>query len=320
MTDRNDDVLDALRDARPPLDASSQSPHTPAAHRLMTRAIAVRRRPLWIKAAPAIAVTAAVALFAVTSTSTAPTGRRGGDVTQLRDVDIARVAASTRDAYSTTGRAEVQTASWGIGDGERSTVQIAFAGSDLETTAVINPEGSRPFETASRVVDGEFYLWDGPIGDKYWVHVVNESADAKQAFNADPRALLEMLDPGAEFEVVGERDGIRHLRATSVEDVPELSLGFGPAGGDDVTNLEIWVDENDVAHRFAIAFESTHSWHTGTLIVPFENGEPGRKIPDPSSPKKTATSRATVDIRFFDLGADIVIEAPADAAEVEGQG
>ena len=180
------------------------------------------------------------------------------------------------------------------------------------------------FQARNRTVDGEFYLYDGPIGHRTWLHDVNASGDWRMSlFDIDPRTLLDLLDERAEFEVVDVSDGVRHLRATRVGDLPELNFGLGPTETDDVTGLDLWVGEDDLVRRMQMttAKTETRMVGTGTIIERRPDGGVDKRIdPDQPGTPVTEVHRSSYDVRFSDIGADIDVLAPEDATEVRGQG
>jgi hypothetical protein len=69
---------------------------------------------------------------------------------------------------------------------------------------------------------------------------------------------------------------------------------------DDVTDLEVWVDEDGgLVRRVDLTFADD-------------------ELPRP--PDTVTVSFATISVRFFDMGEPITIEAPTDPIELSGDG
>lgn len=326
--DTRDGAVDLLRSARPTLAPPVSSPDGPEARAVRLRAMATspgRERPRTgtrHRARRALALTGvAVVAVLVATDGTAPVRPRSGP----RHHGIRLIAASSAYAYSTSGRATVSFETrFDGGSMERGTSDVAFAGDDLEmTTEYRYGKGAAGFVARTRSVDGELYLWDGPIGDKRWYVDVNASGTrAQDVFDLDPRSLLSLLDASADFEEVaseGGDDEMRRLRATDLDRLPALAVDFWPRE-DDVTRLEVWVGPDDVVRRLELDVVRVDTHRSGTKIVPFDDGTPGRKIADPDSPLVTSVSRSSYSVRFYDVGADVDVVAPADAIPVRGQG
>jgi hypothetical protein len=246
--------------------------------------------------------------------------------------DIALVAASSQKAFSTTGRAAVEFAT-GIGlDWEqKGRIQLTFAGENVDSVIDFGPSGGTPgFKSQNRTVAGNFYLLDGPPGQQRWVHITNEPG--LDLYKLDPRKLLELLAPAAEFETVGESNGLRRLRATSIDDLPDINLGLGPLRlrperrdgslGEDFTKLELWVGPDNVVRRLDLATESTETHRSGgeTILVPRADGQMHKMVDPETGEMVTTTHRSSYSVTFSDLGADIEITAPEGAEPVEGKG
>jgi hypothetical protein len=246
------------------------------------------------------------------------------------DLDMRLVAAATSDAMKGTGRARVDFDIFkGRQDRAGGVMRLTFAGEDLEMITDFEADAYSPgFQSRNRTVDGEFYLYDGPIDRRYWIHDVNASGQqGSDIFNVDPRTFLEIVEPGATFETVSTDDeGVRRLRATKVEEVPPLNLGHGPIAikGQQVKRLELWVGPDDIVRRFDLDLEYTETHENSggrAKIVNHEDGTFTKEI-DPAHPGETVveTVRTSYAVTFSDLGAPITIEAPAGARRVEGKG
>ncbi|HVL81910.1 MAG TPA: hypothetical protein VM840_10000 [Actinomycetota bacterium] len=227
-----------------------------------------------------------------------------------------------------TGRAEIRFSTGKEEWVRRGTARVAFAGQNLEMEIDFAPDGRSPgFRARNRTVDGEFYLLDGIPGQEGWFHDVNAAgAQRSDLFNIDPRSVLTLLEPTVGFEEVGrdEIDGqpVRHLRATRTDQAPPLNFGMGSTEGQDMKQLDVWIDEENIVRRIDVRFSTTlASPSAGEILVKDENGDT-RKIPtgEDSLEPKTVTTHSSYSARFYDLGAAIEIVAPVDVTRVEGKG
>ena len=310
-----DPLLAALRNARPALHDVEPDDE------LMARIIAGPRRTRrggarWI--AGAVAMVAAALALTLLVTQTGP-----------RTVDIALVAARSQEALRGSGRAHVESVTdRGLANEQRWSNDVTFDGDDVEMVMRFAGDGrSTGFTAHNRTVDGEFYLLDGPPGRQRWIHDVGANATTRgtDLFSLDPRTLCELLKDSAEFERVNEHDGVKHLRATEVNDLPPLSFGAGPsdARAEDVTRLELWVGPDDVVRRIDIDLERTERERRGAMsrITQNPDGTYTKEI-DPAHPgtEELVTHRSSYSVRFAGIGDPVEIVAPAGAADVEGKG
>jgi hypothetical protein len=219
-----------------------------------------------------------------------------------------------------SGRATVTYVS-NIGSDYETRVEgaIEFAGHDVAMRLDFAGSHGRPgFVARNMTVDGEFYLMDGVPGDQHWVHDVGEADGGGEPFSVDPRNLLKVLEPKADFETVDVDGDVRHLQARSLDQIPEMNLGLGPSSDAEVTKLELWVGSDDIVQRLAFDYDITEDL-SGQMYVKDENGNRKRFVPPAGTPK-SRTYSSSYSVEFFDVGADIKIKAPADATEVTGQG
>lgn len=357
MTGRSneDEILEALRDVRPRLTEEDESAHGRKASDLRLTIVGKGWEP---RARKAFTLTRAGAAALVGAAAVSIGLGVGGGSSQdpatqtLRAPDIELLAAESREAFSTTGRAVAKfVLADGLDQEQRGEVRAIFAGNDLDLTLDFETGGfgSPGFQARNRTVDGQFYLLDGPPGDRRWYHDTNASGSrAQDLYNLDPRTLLQLLDESSDFETVGteQRGGeeVRHLRATRLQDVPPLNLGFGDNADAGATSLELWVGPDDVVRSLAVSFEATETAPDRRMIrVKPRDGDPKRvtmrgrwmiiQLPDgtrvkrpvgdvtkPSEGGTTTTYRSRYSVEFFDLGAPIEIEAPPDPIEVAGKG
>jgi len=331
MAFRNTDpLLKSLSRARPDIDDAQVMSNSAQAQALLVMVKSgestevttrpPRRRIGWRVALPTAAVVAAALTVALVAGNSIP------------PTDIALVAASSQKAFSTTGRATVEFATdIGLDYEQKGRIQLTFAGENVESATEFGPsEDSQGFKTQNRTVAGNFYLLDGPPGQQRWVHITNEPG--LDLYNLDPRRLLELLAPSAEFETVGDENGLRRLRATSLDDVPDMNLGLGPLRlrperrdgklGEAFTRLDLWVGPDNVVRRLDLATESTETHRSGgkTLLVPRADGQMHKMVDPNTGELVTTTHRSTYSVTFSDLGADIEITVPDGATQVEGKG
>ena len=308
-----DNPIDTLRAVRPKHDDTAAPMHLVDA--IVATDVAPARTHRLRRPLAGLAAVAAIAIIA------AAISTRGS-----HPIDIALVASASRAALD-SGRATVDFASNTHGGLNQSgTEKISFSGDDVEMTIDFASDGRSPgFQAQNKTVDGEFYLLDGPIGLEHWIHDTNASGmSRKDIFSLDPRTLLDLLSPSADFEQVGEADGVRHLRARSVDGVPVLNLGLGPTDGQDTSGLEVWVGRDDVVQRIDLAYDTTEvSEHSGALakIVRHADGTVTKEI-DPAHPghREVYRTHSTYSARFTDVGAPIAITAPTDSTDVAGKG
>ncbi|HVE92325.1 MAG TPA: hypothetical protein VNE62_08505 [Actinomycetota bacterium] len=323
MKDRSDagDVLIALRNARPVLDEPSANPESAAALLLLDRVTSMPRgskpRHRALLAATAVAAVVAGGLIAVSRDAKAP----------RPPLDVRLVAAASHTGLADTGRAEVTFAmDAGTQTEQRGISKMTFAGNDLEMVTDFAGSRGRPgFQSVNRTVGGQFYLLDGPPERKRWYHDVAASgSQRKDLFSLDPRDLLDMLQPSASFSEQGSRpvDGerMRRLVAGTPGNVPTMNLGLGPNDGSRVTHLSLLVDRRDVVRRIDLRTEWKETRTTGEAFEKRPDGTV-RLIPAPSgAPTTIVVHRSEYTARFYDLGAPVMIEAPAGALPVTGKG
>ena len=310
----HDALLVALRDTRPEMHETEPDDELYA--RIVNGPWAAGRRHVRWTASAVATIAAALAIVLVTVQSPGP-----------RTVDMALVAARTQEALRGPGRAQVDSVTdRGLEYEQRATTSVAFDGDDLEMVMEFAGERGRSGFTAhNRTVGGEFYLLDGPPGQQRWIHDTNATGTrGTDLFSLDPRTLCDLLKGSAEFEVVDERDGVTHLRARSVDELPPLSFGAGPsdARAEDVTRLELWVGPDDVVQRIDLDLERTETTRQGgeTILVPRADGRMHKMVDPDTGEMVTTTHRSSYSVRFFDVGEPVSIVAPADAVRVAGKG
>ncbi len=292
----DDPVLERLRAARPAPATALLDPAAPAARDLADRITGRRartRRPAVARRVAAMAAAAAVVVAAVV------VGPWGSSEPRPAAAIVREAAAASARAL-TSGRAVVTSPDGDLELGDA--VTYTFAGDDMSATFDGIEVGGVPYAAARRVVDGERYFHWTPAGaPTEWLHDVTVGSVEIGPFVFDPRGLLAVLEPDADFEVVGDDtvDGVdvTRLRATTPEavDAAALQLGQATAAGTP-TALEVWVDGDGVTRRIDL----TVSVEQGLEIDPVA----GTSIPLP--PQVSSYS-----VRFTDIGAPLTVEAPA---------
>lgn len=304
----HDDVIDLLRRAKPAGPPEELvSPHAPAAQALVEEILSMQTvepeseivaipRPRRRRRVLAMGLAAAGAAAAVAAVSIVVSPVEPSEATPIE----AALAQSTA-ALDVSGRAEV---TWEItyeGQVDNGWVDGGvdlweFSGDDSSVTLGV-PGLADDEAPINRIVDGEFYAYlNGETGEMQWFHDINGDPSGAQHRNADPSTLLAQLAPAGEFEDIGEDtvDGVptRRLRATNPGETPTLlpNQDDGEFLGE-VTNLEVWVDDDGYVRRVDLAYGGQGS-----------------------------VAEASTSIRFFDFGEPITIEAPIDAVDHDPAG
>jgi hypothetical protein len=320
----DDRLLVRLRAARPTIPDEVASPHAPANQLMLERIVGGapapgghrrlapverparhdgKRSVLW-PAAVAAAV-AAVAGFVVAAPFGSADPSAGAVV---RDAAVASAEALDSGRAVLTVRQE----------GTEDVYEYTFAGDDVGVEMVLAATGDAATTGERRVVDGELYWRVGDDPSTPWLHMVGDGAEPLSVFGDDPRTLLAGLTPTAGFDLVGDDtvDGVAvtRLRATTPEriDARQLRLGEATSGGGAVTELEVWVDGDDVVRRVDLAM--THTVSVAATEVP-ASGDDGAGAPA-VEPEHIAVEVES-SVRFTDIGMPNAVEAPEDAREVE---
>jgi hypothetical protein len=319
------DVIDTLRRHRPEdLPDEVVSPHAPAAEALLEEILSMQTIDP-VDTAAAVSddsdvpgaqhrrrsrrvVTAAAAAAAVVAASVV---LRPADPSAASTVDAA--IAQSLESLDVSGRAEVAMHEVYVDEqGNQKWVQDSvdtweYSGDDSSVTGTFRINGVDAIpgdvDPINRRVDGEFYCYcltsDGAFR---WYHDPGLRGN-DDALRANPATLLDQLRPAGDFEPVGTGlvDGAETIRfrASRPADTPAdvLRESWGQLG--EVTDLEVWVDEDGLVRRVDIAFS---------------DDEP------PRPPDTVNVSSATISVRFFDVGEPMTIEAPTDPIELSGEG
>ena len=341
-----DPVIEALRSARPDLTDESFRPGAEATALLDEIVAGPVRRP---RGRVAVAVSAVSIAAAITAAVVAvgSVGVHDGKVVvhqQVAAAEMRTIARTSAGALAASGRAEM---TFDVGQGafgeQRGTSRVAFSGENLDV--VLQFDDPNGFTAHNKTVDGQYYLLDGAPNAKRWYHDIGATPLGSDLFDLDPRTLLAVLQPTAGFVDVGTEqtaDGtLRHLRATTLGNLPALHLVLGPLNGRDITSLDLWVASDSTVRRLDLTSSHTETQQPACFVQAPPEGsgvkvclKPGGKlsrtadgkitvipgdVPAPKSPV-TVTTTSSYSLRFSDIGAPISITAPADPIQVHGKG
>jgi hypothetical protein len=343
----SDDLINRLAQARPDVSADLLEPNPALIEEILMTTPTPKRRfvtPLRLGAAAALATAAAA--VAITLPNGAASTAHPSVTSQVAAPNMRRIVESTAAALS-SGRAHV---TYRTDNGhyihDSGDFTIEFAGDNRSTVGRLDPgdpckdasvsvpqercDADNSFEIANKVVDGRFYLRDGAPGQQTWIEDTNEHLSGSDLFNADPRTLVAGADNAAQFRDVGAAtvDGVatRHLKATRLDAVPRVNLGLGPVNDDKtkVTKFDVWVDTDDVVRRLDVSTSVTETVYpmARTILKKDAEGKVVGKSLDEANmgPSEQRTTVTDYSITFADIGADIVITAPANARQVAGKG
>jgi hypothetical protein len=261
-------------------------------------------RRLLPKAAAVAAVAATVGGLVVVS----PFGS-----TEPSAAAVVRDAAAASPEALASGRA-VLTVEY---EGHQDTYEYAFAGDDVSVEIGLGSTSGNPYPGERRIVDGELYWHVGGDPATPWFHQTG-GVESRSDFGGDPRWLLASLAPNAGFEIVGDDtvdgEAVTRLRATTPENVDagELSLAEATMSNGTVTDLEVWIDSDDVLRRIDLTMTQTFDLMTGTAP-----GQPGDGPVDVGTVEpESVTQVITASVRFIDIGVPDTIEVPQNVRDV----
>jgi hypothetical protein len=235
---------------------------------------------------------AAAAVLVATAGSGAPPVHHGAQPVLLTAATVRQVAAASRSALATSGRAVVayRTTQSGVLQ-DSGADNITFSGKNWndafsETVPGAHGQAAHKQSAINRIVNGQFYLYIAARTPRLqWYHDTNPSGHPSFTI-PDPRTVLRALAPSARFVTAGYQiiGGLRlkELRATNPGHVPGLGALPDVDPQAHVTSLRVWVDGHGVVHRIGLAFESTSEVYPrsaynvrrktdGTLIVTVPN-------------------------------------------------
>jgi hypothetical protein len=284
------------------------------------------RRIARYAAAPVAAAALIAGLIAVSLPDTSPRTepRQAAGPAKPVAVDMQRIAATSAAALH-SGKARVDIVS-GIGSPmeQRISGLVLFSGDDLEMQLHFGPVAGRGdgFDAENRTVGGEFYLLDGPPNAKRWYHDTNAGGGkGTDLFTADPRSLLATLGPVAGFTVVDTADGLRHLRATRLDQLPSLNLTMGPIDPREIELLDVWVGADDVVRKLETRLLHIERTESGPLLVKDGKGRVVRQVvPVDANQATTTETRTSYAIEFTEYGSPVEITPPAHAVDTAGKG
>jgi hypothetical protein len=226
-----------------------------------------RRLPT-VLAGAGLAVTAAVAAVAIAVTATGGgTPVPGGTVT-LTAAKVQQMADASHSALARSVHAVVsfRVVTAGVPQAY-GTSNVTISGKSWnraysDTTLAAGPAAARTESTIERFVNGQDYMWAMVRGRRQWIqHPLPLPLRPEQTNLRDPRLLLGLLEPSAQFQVTGYQTigGVRLkvLRATDPGRLPHSrALPSIFTSGQPVTSLQLWVDQQQVVHRMAVAFRA----------------------------------------------------------------
>ena len=317
----DDPLLLRLRAARPETPDEIASPHTSANQVMLERIIggpraaggryrggrAPRSRREARRLAPRAAAVAAAAATVAGLVVVSPFGS-----TEPSAAAVVRDAAAASEEALASGRA-VLTVEYQ--EGYRNTYEYAFAGDDVSVEIGLGSTSSSA-SGERRIVDGELYWHVGDDPATPWFHQTG-GMESRNDFGGDPRSLLASLAPNAGFEFAGDDtvdgEAVTRLRATTPDNVDagELSLGEATVSGV-VTDLEVWIDSDDVVRRIDLTTTQTFDVMTGEGLR-----QPGDGPLDVGAlERETVTQVITASVRFIDIGVPNTIEVPQNVRDV----
>ncbi|HEX2053067.1 MAG TPA: hypothetical protein VHJ78_04980 [Actinomycetota bacterium] len=296
-------------------------PRSAAAARGARKAPEVSRLPWrWAGGSSVALLLLAVVLIRV------PSDSRPATEAPSSEEAILTIASESQTALTLSGKAEIVFSQEGGGVTDTSGVtHLSFSGDDVDMVIEFAGREGRPgFQAHSRVVDGDFYLLDGPPGRQIWIRDTNAGAmRASDMFSFDPRTLLSALRPQVGFQQMPDPEaGLRHFRAVSPEGLSVVNLSEGPIDPKTIKSLDVWAGSDDIVQRMEVMTERKETRRPGARTAIVEENWQQRKIiaPDDTTPEVTATIRSTYSIKFSDVGEPLDITAPPGAVDVAGQG
>jgi hypothetical protein len=224
------------------------------------------------------------------------------DTTPSAVATVHSAAAAAADADS--GRIETTFSAEGT-DGEESgslegSFQAAYSGSDIGFTVDVDAiEGAEEFGelpvSEVRLVDDVLYVNEG----EQWLALDTEGLLGQMVSDfVDPRSVLETIQEITETTEIGSAtiDGVQTTQYQSIIDLADETLsesgwlGFEGASidADGEITVDLFVDEDGMLRQFNLSGDMEDSEGSGE------------------------TGSFTVTTRFFDIGTDITVEAPAD--------
>ena len=326
-----DSVMQALRLARPQAaHPSDLSPESPRAVRMMEEILSQAAPTLFPKARkpgigrthPAWRWSAGAAVATLLFLAVYQIGGLPPDVDTVPDTGAAilKIASSSERALQGSGRAQIVFTQEGSSMAtSKSVTSLAFSGEDLEMVIdFAGQDGRDGFQAQNRTVDGQFYLLDGPPGEKEWIRDTNSaSMKGTDFFNLDPRTLLSALGPQVGFRELPQKNGLRHFRASKPALLKELSLG-DPVDPKTITSLDVWAGDDNVVRRLQLVASRTETGRPGARSIVVEKDGRMTKIVDPAdtTPEVTRTIRTTYNVEFSDIGQPVEIKAPPNPRDV----
>jgi hypothetical protein len=224
----------------------------------------------------AAAVAAALVVSGMGGTVASRTSATSGNSAKsavLTAAMVQRVTSQSRTALATSGRATI---AYRLTDNGTETVSgsdiITFAGHNWndvvsQTFPASKGQAAQSQTAINRIVGNQFYLLsEDKNGHGQWIHDTNSSGHPSVQI-PDPRSLFGLLQPSADFKVVGHEvvHGVRltELSATKSPELRALNWLPGAQPGAKVKSLTVAVDSNNVVHQMSLRVkyaQTTKGW------------------------------------------------------------
>ncbi len=227
-----------------------------------------------IVAAPVAAAIAAVALVVSGTGGAVTAAKPPGPVHPAKSAVLTvamvhRVTSQSQRALARSGRASI---AYRLKDNGTESVsgsdKITFAGRDWNDVVsqkfpASNGQPSTTQTAIDRIVGGQFYLHtQGSDGHVVWFHELGRHGHPSVQI-PDPRTLFGLLNPSAQFVVVGHHTvhGVKLtvLRATKQPKLHDLGWLPGVERGAQVQRLTVSVDSSDVVREMALSVRHVHT-------------------------------------------------------------
>jgi hypothetical protein len=259
-----------------------------------------RRRHWGVLAAAAAAVMILVAGVATFLPDNTPSA--------LAAVQSAAAATANSDSGEITVSFWVEGSDGSISEQVAGDVNAVFNEADVAVAVDLTDRPSRfgvglPSSVESRLVDGKLYVNDGK---QWFVFDAPAGLTAKVVEFVDPRAVLSEVQNLLETEEIGSAtiDGVETTHYRSIVDLGTTTLGESQWLPADMTHIDadgevtvdLFVDDDGLLHQ---------------LVVSGDVREPVGSLAGDDE------ARFAVTTTFSNLGADLTVEAPADATSID---
>lgn len=223
----------------------------------------------------AVAAAAAVVVSGMGGPVAPGTSAKSGNSTRSAVLTAAMVQRVTSQSLTALARSGQATIAYRLTDNGTETVsgsdRITFAGHNWndvvkQTFPASKGQPSLSQTAINRIVGKQFYLFsEGKNGHGHWIRDTNPSEHPSVKI-PDPRSLLGLLQPSADFKVVGHEvvHGVRLtiLSATKAPELRDLSWLPGAQPGAKVKSLTVLVDRHNVVHQMSlrVKYDQTTGW------------------------------------------------------------